>query len=116
MKVIVHYKNGQQHTVNHLFICYTEWEGDGVSVQGELWPNTDTSAGTSLHLFVGVLFLEEISKEDGVVKYHFNPHTPMSIIPDVMTAKQRAKANRNGLMQMVNNTLSRLKDWKNYGQ
>ncbi len=111
MKVIIHYKNGKKFTINDITICYTQWLTE--TTLDCLYINTGCGkSGT----YYSVLFLEEVDKKCGIVKYHFNPNTPMSIIPDVMTAQQRAKANRNGFMQMVNNTLSRLKDWKNYGQ
>lgn len=103
MKTIVHYKNGQQHTVNHLFICYTEWVGENVSVYGELW--TDLSASEVkgfVDTFKDVLFLEEVSKGDGVVKLHFNPEIDMSAKVDVMTAKQRAKADRKDIASFRN--------------
>lgn len=103
MKTVVHYKNGQQHTVNHLFICYTEWGGEDVSVYGELWP--DLSVGEVkgfVDTFKDVLFLEEISKGGGAVKIHFSPDTDMSVKVDVMTAKQRAKTNRSDLASFRN--------------
>lgn len=92
MKTIVHYKNGQQHTVNHLFICCTEWTGDDIKVYGELWPDLSASEVKGfVDTFKGVLFLEEVSKGDGVVKLHFSPEIDMSVKVNVMTAKQRAK-------------------------
>lgn len=103
MKTIVHYKNGQPHTVNHLFICYTEWVGEDVSVYGELWPDLSTSEVKGfVDTFKDVLFLEEISKEDGVVKLHFNPDIDMSVKVDVMTAKQRSKSNRRDGVSFIN--------------
>jgi hypothetical protein len=110
MKTIVHYKNGQQHTVNYLFISYTEWVGSDVSVCGELWPNTDISDGETEILFKDVLFLEEISKEDGAVKLHFDPDTDMSVKVGVMTAKQRAKTNRSNILSVVGQTRKQLKE------
>ena len=111
MKVIIHYKNGKKFTLTDLDVCYTIWHNNG-----SVYLHGDVCGGYCDISLSDVLFLEEVDKECGIVKYHFNPNTPMSIIPDVMTAQQRAKTNRNGIIQMVNNTLSRLKDWKNYGQ
>ena len=111
MKTIVHYKNGQQHTVNHLTIWHKDWEGEDVSIYGELWLDRRTfEVKVFTDTFKDVLFLEEISKEDGVVKLYFNPNTDMSVKVDVMTAKQRAKDNRSDILSTVGRTFKGLRD------
>ena len=111
MKVIIHYKNGKKFTLTDLDVWYTIWHNNGsVYLHGDV-------CGRYYDISLSdVLFLEEIDKLSSFVKYHFNPNTPMSIIPDVMTAQQRAKANRNGIMQTVNNTLQQLMEWRYNGQ
>ena len=108
MKTIIHYKNGESYTINDLSICYTDWEDAVVVVSGELFdcvpedlPNRPYSweyepAKGFVDTLHEVLYIEEVDKGCGVVKLHFNPNIEMSVIVDVMTAKQRSKANRGG--------------------
>jgi hypothetical protein len=99
MKVIIHYQNGKKYTLNNVAVSYTNWHPDGrMYLRGDI-------CGT----FYDVLFLEEIDKECGIIKYHFNPNEDMSVVTDVMTAQQRAKSNRNGILQTANNILQHLK-------
>ena len=99
MKTIIHYKNGEPYTINDLFINYTDWEDDAVVIHGEVLDQEvlDTG-GDIIKGFVDtlhdVLYIEEIDKGCGIVKLHFNPNVEMSVIVDVMTAKQRSKTNR----------------------
>lgn len=122
MKTIIHYKNGQSYTINNLFINYTDWEGDVVVVSGELsdcvpedlpnrpysWEYGPTKSFVdTLH---DVLYIEEVDKECGKVCIHLNPDVEMSVIVDVMTAKQRSKANRSSILSALGNTRKALKN------
>lgn len=110
MKVIVHYTNGQTYEMKDLFICYTDWEGNSVTIVGE---HTPTEAcpwfGAKLTIH-DVLFLEEVDKECGAVRLHFNPATKMSVKVDVMTAKARSKACRSDILSAIGQTCKELKN------
>lgn len=102
MKTIIHYKNGESYTVNDLFINFTDWVGDEVYISGEFFDNVLKVGNYNIDFHKGVtktyqdvLYIEEIDKECGIVKLHFNPNIEMSVIVDVMTAKQRSKYNNN---------------------
>jgi hypothetical protein len=101
MKTIIHYKNGQSYTINDLSINYTYWEEGAVVIVGSI----TGGAGGYTGVFHDVLYIEEVDKDCGVVKVHFSPDVEMSVKVDVMTAKERSKANRK---------FPKLKFWRSY--
>lgn len=106
MKVIVHYTNGQTYEIKDLFICCTDWNGNSVTIEGEDVLTCDR-ADPTIH---DVLFLEEVDKECGVVRLHFNPTVEMSVKVDIMTAKARSKTCRSDILSALGQTRKALKN------
>lgn len=115
MKTTIHYKNGQPYTINDLRIDSVEWFIDGdVSIDGSLGVKIEGMVWSQPwgNIMEDILYIEEIDKGCGRVSIHFNPNVEMSVIVDVMTAKQRSKANRSNILSAVGSTKKGLDDSK----
>lgn len=113
MKTIIHYKNGQPYTINDLRIDSVEWFIDGdVSIDGSLGVKVEGMVWSQPwgNIMEDILYIEEIDKGRGKVCIHLNPNVEMSVIVDVMTAKQRSKSNRSSILSALGNTRKALKN------